>query len=87
LLIEFLGGGFICKENNKDVVRYRAEKLSFIISTIIPLFDNNPLQSKKIKEFLDFSIACKLKNNKLHLTEEGLSKIKAIKNNMNTKRN
>jgi LAGLIDADG DNA endonuclease family protein len=86
LLKEFLGNqGFIIKEGNKDVVRFRAEKLSFIVEVLIPLFKNN-LQSKKLEDYLSFCSACYLIRDKAHLTEEGLIKIKNIKSNMNTKR-
>ena len=86
LIKNFLNGGFLVKEKNKNVIRYRSERLSFIINTIIPLFNSHLLQSKKVLNFVDFSLACKLLNNKAHLTDEGLLNIKNIKNNMNSNR-
>lgn len=86
LLKEFLGGGFITEENNKPVVRYRTENLSFILKVIIPLFNNNILQSQKIKNFISFYMACVLIKDKAHFTKEGLKIIKDIKSNMNTGR-
>nr|AER27908.1 LAGLIDADG endonuclease [Phialocephala helvetica] len=86
LLKEFLGNqGFITEEGNKNVVRFRAEKLSFILEVLIPLFKNN-LQSKKLEDYLSFCSVCYLIRDKAHLTEEGLIKIKKIKSNMNTGR-
>ena len=86
LIKDFLGGGFIVEERNKNVIRYRSEKLSFIINIIIPLFYSHSLQSKKVLDFIDFSLACKLLNSKAHLTDEGLLNIKSIKSNMNSNR-
>ena len=87
LLKEFLGGGSIIEERNKNVVRFRAEKLAFMLEVIIPLFSKNPLQSSKVKDYLDFCSACQLIKGKLHLTEDGVIKIKNLKNNMNSRRN
>jgi len=84
LLKEFLGGGFIVEERNRNVVR--GESLSFMLEVIIPLFDNNPLQSSKLKDYLSFCSACQLIKDKFHLTKEGMAKIKHFKDNMNTRR-
>jgi hypothetical protein len=84
LLREFLGGGFLIKETNKNVVRFRGESLSFILEVIIPLVNNNPLQSSKLKYYLSFCSACQLIKDKLHLTEEGAIIIKYLKSKMNT---
>jgi len=86
LLREFLGGGFIIEEKNRNVVRFRAERLSFILEVIIPLFNDNPLQSSKVRDYQDFCLACQLINSKSHLIKEGIAKIKDLKNNMNAKR-
>jgi hypothetical protein len=87
LIKEFLGNeGFIVNENSRDVVRFRAEKVSFILEVLIPLFNKNPLQSRKVKDYNSFCSACYLIKDKAHLTEEGLIKIKSIKSNMNTLR-
>jgi len=86
LLKEFLGGGFIIEEKNRNVVRFRAERLSFMLEVIIPIFNNNPLQNSKLKDYLDFRLACLLIKDKSHFTEEGVIKIKNLKNNMNTRR-
>ncbi len=80
-----MGGGFIIEEKNRNVVRLRAEKLSFIMEVIIPLFNNSSLQSRKVKEYLSFCSACELIVNKAHFTKERVIKIKDLKNNMNTK--
>ena len=87
LLKEFLDNeGYIIKESTRNVVRYRAEKVPFIMEVLIPLFKNHSLQTQKLKDYLSFCSACYLIRDKAHLTEEGLIKIKNIKSNMNTKR-
>jgi hypothetical protein len=87
LIKEFLGNeGFIVNESSRDVVRFRAEKVSFILEVLIPLFNNNSLQSRKVEDYNSFCSACYLIKDKAHLTEEGLIKIKNIKSNMNTLR-
>jgi LAGLIDADG endonuclease len=55
LLKKFLGGGFIIEERNSNVVRLRGESLSFMLEAIIPLFNNNPLQSSKFKDYISFA--------------------------------
>lgn len=86
LFKEFLGGGFTIEEKNRNVVRFRSERLSFMLEVIIPLFNDNLLQSSKLKNYLSFRLACQLIKDKAHLTKEGSIKIKDIKNNMNSKR-
>lgn len=80
---EFFEGGFIVKETNKLVVRFRIENLTFILKVIIALFNSNPLQSKKVMNYISFSKACLLIKNKAHFTKEGLKIIKDLKSNMN----
>ena len=86
LFKEFLGGGFIIEEKNRNVVRFGGERLSFMLEVIIPLFKKSSLQSSKFKDYLSFCLACELIKNKAHFTEDGYIKIKHIKNNMNTGR-
>lgn len=53
------------------------------MEVIIPIFNNNSLQSRKLKDYLSFYSACQLINDKAHLTEEGFVRIKDIKSKMN----
>lgn len=50
---------------------------------IIPLFDAYPIKGVKALDYSDFKKVANLMHNKEHLTEQGLSKIKSIKSNMN----
>jgi len=56
-----------------------------MLNVIIPLFNNNPLQSSKLKDYISFYSAYQLIKDKAHLTEKGAVKIKYLKNTMNTK--
>lgn len=54
-----------------------------IIGKIIPFFENYSIEGVKSLDFLDFKEVALLMQNKLHLTEQGLSKIQSIKSKMN----
>ena len=55
-------------------------------STIIPFFQKYPIIGVKAKDFEDFTKVALLMQDKAHLTEEGIEKIKIIKSNMNSNR-
>lgn len=57
------------------------------IKKINPFFNKYPILTIKEEDFKDFSLAANLIENKSHLTQEGLAKIKEIKLNMNRLRN
>ena len=50
-------------------------------------FENDSIEGVKSLDFADFKQVAFLMQNKLHLTEQGLSKIQSIKSNMNFLRN
>ena len=56
-----------------------------ILNKIVPIFKENPLITKKSKDFYYFSKVCYLMNNKEHLTEKGYNKILLIKTLKNNK--
>jgi len=74
------------EEKNKDVVRLKVDRFSIISEHIIPFFSRYPLQSNKIKDYLDFCKACIIIRAKSHLTEKGLKELRLIKSGMNTGR-
>lgn len=82
-LIEYLGSGFITSVN-RGTIDFKITKFSSIRDIIIPLFEKYPLQSSKNTKFLYFSEVVKLVDNKAHLTEKGLNRIRIIKNKINT---
>jgi hypothetical protein len=78
-LIEYLGCGNITSVN-RGTIDFKITKFSSIRDTIIPFFEKYPLQSSKNKSFLYFSEVVKLVDNKAHITEQGLNRIRIIKN-------
>jgi len=83
-LQEQLGCGKIWK--NTKFCYFMVRKLKDILTIIIPLFNHNSLHGSKNLNFIDFCEIASMLKNKEHLTNEGLEKIKKIKNGMNTKR-
>ena len=81
---DYLLSGFIRIE--KSMVSLRVGKFSDITDKIIPFFDKHPVQGVKYLDYLDFKRVVELMKNKAHLTPEGLSKIRNIKEKMNTGR-
>jgi hypothetical protein len=79
-LIEYLGCGNITSVI-RGTIDFKVTKFSSIRDTIIPFFEKYPLQSSKNKNFLYFSEVVKLVDNKIHLTEQGLNRIRMIKIN------
>ena len=84
-LIEYLGCGHITSVN-RGTIDFKVTKFSSIRDTIIPFFNEYPLQGNKNLDFSDFCEVVTLMENKSHLTKEGLDKIKIIHNRMNTNR-
>ena len=68
------------------MVRFRIAKFSIICEHIIPFFNNNALQTSKIKYYLYFCKASEIIKNKYHLSEKGLEELKQIKSGMNSGR-
>jgi hypothetical protein len=83
---EYLGYGNLVEESNKEVVRLKVENFKLISEQIIPFFTKNSLQSSKLLNFTDFCRACVLIKEKAHLTEKGITTLKAKKSGMNTGR-
>jgi hypothetical protein len=69
---------------NRGKIEFKVTKFSSIRDTIILFFEKYPLQTSKNISFLHFSGVVKLVDNKAHLTEKGLDKIRIIKNKINT---
>lgn len=80
-LIDYLDCGKVYK--NQEVFVYEVVKFSDIKEKIIPLFKKSPIAGVKAKDLEDFCKVVELMQNKAHLTEEGLNKIRKIKAGMN----
>lgn len=82
---EYFGGiGNITKPNNNLTVEYRVYTLNDIVNIIIPHFDNYPLRTKKLTDYLLFKQVVLSMLNKEHSTIEGIKKIVNIKASLNT---
>lgn len=79
-LIDYLGCGRLCRK--RDVYEFQVSKFSDI-ENILAFFTKYPILGMKAKDLDDFSSVAGLMRNKAHLTEEGLAKIKKIKEGMN----
>ena len=83
--IEYFGCGYTSLDP-RGTIDFKVTDLSNIKNVIIPFFNKYGLQGNKNLDFSDFSKVVSLMVNKKHLTQEGLTEIKKIKNQMNTKR-
>ena len=79
-LIDYLGCGRLCRK--RDVYEFQVSKFSDI-ENILTFFAKYPILGMKTKDLEDFSFVAGLMRNKAHLTEQGLVKIKKIKEGMN----
>ncbi len=78
----FFNVGIVSKRG-EDSVQYRVASLDDLTKVIIPQFENYPLITQKLADFILFKKAVELIMNKKHLTKEGLEKIISIKGNLN----
>jgi hypothetical protein len=83
MLISSLGCGKIELLLKQSAVYFVVVKFQDIVDKIIPLFDKYPIRGVKASDYADFRKVVNIMFNKEHLTEQGLSKIKSIKSNMN----
>jgi len=82
-LQSFFGVGLINTRINKNVTSFTVTKISDLVNIIIPHFSNFPLQTQKR---VDFELGAKIvesKQNREHLTHEGLLKILSLKSALN----
>lgn len=82
--IEYLECGRISKAATRpDSVTFTVRKFNDIKEKVISFFQKFPLQGEKHRDFLDFWKVVKLVEDKSHLTELGIKKIKSLKSGMN----
>lgn len=84
--ITYLNCGRYYKSPTRNEGQYLVTTFSDIKTKIIPLLKEYPLLGVKKEDYLDLVKVAELIKSKDHLTEEGISLIRTIKNNMNTKR-
>lgn len=77
---EFFGCGRLSRK--RDVYEFQVSKFSDV-EKIIAFFEKYPILGVKAKDFYDFNHVAQLMKDKVHLTEEGVGKIRKIKEGMN----
>ena len=80
-IVEFLDCGDIYK--NREVVYFKITKFLDLNEKVIPSFQKYQILGIKHLDFLDFVKVAEIMKEKGHLTAEGLSKIRKIKEGMN----
>lgn len=78
----YFGCGVV-RRNHGDRMAYRVRGKEHLLERIIPFFMVHPLKTKKNVDFLKFRDALLLMEKDAHLTEEGISAIRAIARQMN----
>ena len=73
-------------KHSKDTIVFMVFKFEDINNKIIPLFNKYKIRGIKSLDYIDFCEVAKLINEKTHLTEQGLEKIRLIKSKMNKAR-
>lgn len=88
LFVTFFRCGFIDVRSNPNTPRcdFIVQDATSILENIIPHFDSYPLFNLKHKDFLCFKEGMFLIKSKQHLTTQGLTKIKDLSLEMNSKR-
>jgi len=83
----FFGCGTkVIHNKSEDRIRFQITALNQIKQELIPFLDRYPLLTSKYLNYLDFKVAVEILSNKEHLTLEGLERLKALAENMNTGR-
>jgi len=85
-LISYLNCGRIELALKQSAVYFVVTNFQDILEKIIPLFDKCNIKGIKQSDYEDFRRVAMLLQDKQHLSEAGLSKIKSIKSNMNLNR-
>lgn len=79
----FFGGIGKIHKNGTNTYSFRVESLESIWKVLIPFFDQYPLITQKLGDYLLFKDVIKIIKDKAHLTEIGLAKIVELKASLN----
>lgn len=85
-IVTYLNCGRYYKSPTRNEGQYLVTVFSDISEKIIPLLNEYSLLGVKKEDYLDFVQIAELIKSKDHLTEQGVEKIKFLKNNMNKRR-
>jgi hypothetical protein len=78
----YFGCGVV-RKNHGDRMAYRVRGKEHLLQRILPFFMKHPLKTKKNVDFLKFRDVLLLMANDVHLTADGVEKIRAIAAEMN----
>ena len=84
-LKSYFGCGVV-RKNHGDRMAYRVRKREHLLERIVPFFMKHPLKTQKRLEFLKFRKVLLRMEKDEHLTQEGLTAIRAIAAQMNRSR-
>ena len=73
----------VVRKNHGDRMAYRVRGLDHLQQCIVPFFIKHPLKTKKNVDFYKFMAILRLMDEGVHLTVEGVDKIRAIAQEMN----
>jgi hypothetical protein len=80
---KYFNTGNIYKYSEKSAIVLEIFNFSDIVNIILPFFEKYPILGVKQLDYLNWCKVVKLMNEGQHLTIEGLSLIRAIKEKMN----
>ena len=81
-LKDFFGCGVV-RTNHGDRMAYRVRGLDHLSEKIVPFFEQHLLRSKKAIDFLKFRDVVLLMKQGVHLTPQGIERIRSIASKMN----
>ena len=73
----------VVRVNHGDRMAYRVRGIEHLLAHIVPFFFEHPLKTSKNVDFLKFRDILLLMQAGVHLTSEGVEKIRAIASQMN----
>jgi len=85
LFIKFFGCGYVV-QTTYNHVQYRIRNKKDLKTKLYPFFEAYPLLTIKSLDYLDFLLVHSMLESKLHLTQEGLDKVRTIQAGMNRNR-
>lgn len=85
-LISYFGCGKFYKQTNIDLCRFVCEDVQSILNIIIPFFQKHEIIGVKASDFQHWCRVADIIKRKDHLTTQGLSLIKDVKDGMNKNR-
>jgi hypothetical protein len=74
---QFFGCGVV-RTNHGDRMCYRVRKSDHLVQIIIPFFEKHHLKTRKQQDFLVFRDVLRLMSQRLHLTPQGLERIRVL---------